>query len=236
MYHQSTSSLKSSTSNHGQAPPHVIQSPSSWSSLPWVAQNAQPQSGRESVSLSPKYPVVFIGETPSHQSIPLSPYSTTSANTPAQLVHPLLERDTSGRIQYNIAHHPSYIQFRTPVSPQSEQAFYPPITRARIRVPGLPAWSFNAENPQGVTLLDVFNAIYANLHRPVGQSEFAKLPPPVQHTATAGHAARTAANRADFMQGVKRLDCLYPNSLFVGLSLSSDGSGAWNLSLVSRYH
>lgn len=242
MYHPAQSIY---SPDKARSPQHSVQSTSSWSSLPWITQHVQPQAGRD----SPKFPIVIFSDSPKrtpgellelshlvHNAyFPNEPVQSQSSHGPSPpLAHPLL-RVGRGHIHYDLANHPRYIEFAANLNDiTTEEAFYPQTRRAHIRVPAL-GLSFTAENPSSVTMLDVLNAVYSNLHQVLSRDEFNALPVAIQNAAIAGKNQR-AGNRAEFRDGLRRVDCLFPNHLFVGLSLATDGSGAWNLNTASRYH
>jgi len=157
--------------------------------------------------------------------------SDSSRGVPA--VHPLLQYDRAGRLHFDITQPPRYILFRRPADIR-ELAFYPPVSLVYIRVPGQRAWSFSVENPRGITLKDVMDAIYQQMQWPLPPSEFMKLQDDKRSAAARSYQTRTANDPVEYGQGVRRLDCLHPNVLFVGLSLDIDGV-AWNLNFASGY-
>jgi hypothetical protein len=146
----------------------------------------------------------------------------------------VLEHDRAGRLHFDIRQPPRCIIFQLPVDIR-EFAFYPAVARVRIRVPGQRTWSFSVEHHLGISLKDIIDAIYQQMQKPLSPSEFMNLQEDKRTAASLHHKTRTANDPAEYARGVRRLDCLYPDVLFVGLSPSDTDGFAWNLHFSSGY-
>ena len=125
----------------------------------------------------------------------------------------------------------------TPLSGRqfSQTATYPPLVLLKITSDILPEpWTIEAANPVYVTLLDVLQAIYTNLHVPLEESEWARLPRK-QQTRTHAAFERRCQLALDpshcRAQGKLRIDCLANHVIFGGLSPSPETQSSCILSL-----
>ncbi|KAF9072422.1 hypothetical protein BDP27DRAFT_1320423 [Rhodocollybia butyracea] len=105
-------------------------------------------------------------------------------------------------------------------------ATHPSVTRLRILCGILPdtnGWRIEARNPRGVTVKDVFMAIYLLFQQPYSNEEFSTLCPKTQTRVLDAYHARvraTANPQKTWERGMNRVDCLMRHSWFGGLSLT----------------
>lgn len=95
-----------------------------------------------------------------------------------------------------------------------------------IRIPGTP-WILNIQNPQGVTVENVLEALYNELQHIVGRGEYPTFPIQTQNYASIVFHTRTRENHAEHIQGIKRVDFLCSKTQFLGLTRATDGSDMW---------
>lgn len=112
----------------------------------------------------------------------------------------------------------------------------PPVMTMSLKIQELKPASSSIQicNPQGITLEDVLRSIANQAQIPVSSSHFATLDQNRQKQVTEFFHRRVASNRAAHDQGLKGVDTLGPKILFVGLSRSPDGSGAYIVQLAAR--
>lgn len=146
-------------------------------------------------------------------------------------MHPVLRHNHADRLHFDITQPPRFVVFRRPVDIR-EFAFYPPLVRVRLRVPGQRTWSFGVENHLGISLKDIIDAVYQQMQQPLSPSEFMNLQDDKRKTVSLHHQTRTGNDPVEFSRGIRRLDCLFPHVLFVGLSPDTDGA-AWNIHFSS---
>lgn len=147
--------------------------------------------------------------------------SVPGSNVPAPpLLHPLLQ--VSSQLTYDI---------RNPPGPIAGLAFQPSLTRARISVLGHPGWIIEVKNPNGITVQDILNTLYFHFQLPIHHAAYSALPAETVYNSEDHFRRRVGGNRADYIAGIKRLDCLCFQFRFIGLSPSTTIPGIWNLHL-----
>jgi hypothetical protein len=147
-------------------------------------------------------------------------------------LHRVLTYDPAGRLKFNLDLPPSSIAFRPQFSyvHPNHQAFNPPATRVRLNVPHFHGWSFDVTNRDGITLNDMITAISQAFNLPVHQPEYMSFHPRIQASGNAAFQAR--CQRLARPLAMKRLDFLFPNIWFVGLTRPEDGSNSWDIKLA----
>ncbi|KAG8679215.1 hypothetical protein FRC09_019131, partial [Ceratobasidium sp. 395] len=105
-------------------------------------------------------------------------------------------------------------------------AFTPGVPRIRLICKDLLPWQITVASPDGgpISITDIFNSIYKELHRPLAESEFwacgekerAKL------TDTWNKEMKTAEGRERANQGVLRVDWAGGKTVFGGLGIDQD--------------
>ncbi|KAJ3928736.1 MAG: ectomycorrhiza-regulated small secreted protein [Lentinula lateritia] len=114
----------------------------------------------------------------------------------------------------------------------SAPATRPPLTHLRIYcgiMPDSDAWCIETQNPSGVTVRNVLDAIYDAFKQPFSHESFNTLCPKSQTIVLNTFHARVRAagapdlSRAVWEEGIQRGDCLMRHSWFGGLSLSFEG-------------
>lgn len=112
-------------------------------------------------------------------------------------------------------------------SERAQHATSPPRTFLRITCDLVP-WTIEITRPQGVTLGDVLDAVYADLHKRVRRSEWLIAQDGLQEKIVRAFAWRcynsTAPRGFEEQQGPKRVDWLLKRTVFRGLSHGPDES------------
>ena len=131
-------------------------------------------------------------------------------------------------------HHLAHIRFRPCYSPSvmNEQALFPALNRMCITIPGIPVWVVDVRNPTTVTVSDVLGTLHAFFDASVDREEFLTFPPEIQRTSADAFNLRISQNPAARSYGMKRLDLIYPNVYFVGLTRAVNGSLRWDIHLA----
>ncbi|KAI0027236.1 hypothetical protein K488DRAFT_62149, partial [Vararia minispora EC-137] len=108
----------------------------------------------------------------------------------------------------------------------SSFATEPPVPLMRLYHPRLP-WYIDvvASYPVGATLQDVFSALWRFLHARIQRSDFYNSAVTEEERAKIAGAfhARCGEDRAGVAQGVRRVDFLMRECMFLGLSKGRDG-------------
>ncbi|KAF8069109.1 ectomycorrhiza-regulated small secreted protein [Lyophyllum atratum] len=121
----------------------------------------------------------------------------------------------------------------------SQHATTPRVPYLNISCGILPEqWAMTAHNPQGVTLLDVFQTIYACLQVQLTHAEWDAMCLKHQNRISAVFDLRwrlAAAPATTHAQGVLRADCLLNHILFGGLALSLVAADSCVLTLRRPY-
>ena len=163
-------------------------------------------------------------------------------NPLVEFTHPIVSKGSSSSFLWDLRDPPSTAaravhslssQYH---GPGGEFATNPPISALRVVCDILPYpwWRIKARNDGGVTVRDVFDAIYNTLHVPLtntewdGLSEKQKLR--VQRAFEVRWSAAAQPQR-ERKQGLRRVDCLLGSTTFAGLSMSDDSDFDCVLSL-----
>ena len=136
---------------------------------------------------------------------------------------------------FNMMNHLAHIRFRPcyPTSVMNEQALFPASNRMCITIPGIPVWVVDVRNPTTVvTVSDVLGTLHAFFDASVDREEFLTFPAEIQRTSADAFNRRISQNPAARPYGMKRLDLIYPNVFFVGLTRAVDGSLRWDIQLA----
>jgi len=147
------------------------------------------------------------------------------------MLHPLLTYNPAPMLKFNVSMPTSHIVLRPDCSPGalSEPATNPPVQRLELTVSGI-MWTIEAVNPHGVTVSDVFNAIFANLNLRITHQEYVRHNPRAQHEATIAFMDRGTGGRSP-TDGLRRIDFVGQHFMFLGLSQTNDGTRRWVIQL-----
>jgi len=106
----------------------------------------------------------------------------------------------------------------------SQPATSPPVTSLRITCDVFPChWPIEPHNPRGVTIRDIFEAIYAVVQTPIRRTEWAGLSDKQRDRITDVFDQRWNLSSDPWRvrgNGVTRADCLLHSTSFSGLSMS----------------
>lgn len=162
-----------------------------------------------------------------HALVALKPTSSRSPRADTELIWDLRFSPTHSRLTASPRYSPSS-------SSTTQFATAPALTSLRIRCGLFPfdEWTIHVQNPQGVTVDDVFAAIYKNLRRGVSKVEWDTFTR-TQQTRVAEafyeRSRRSSDPKHEHNSGVRRIDFLLKNTTFIGLSPSLEEAFTWNL-------
>ncbi|KAF8996642.1 hypothetical protein BDQ17DRAFT_1364203, partial [Cyathus striatus] len=155
-------------------------------------------------------------------------YVTSTKPTRAR-EHHFLEYHSRPVVDYDMAQHPSTIQFHHHHIPSHvlyEAATTPALPSMMLKSPYLP-WTVKvyASNGSYVTLFDVFDSIYRTMYKGITSHEFATLPSDHERQrATRAYEARYSRHHSsrsreeEKRQGMKRIDFLMGHTIFSGIT------------------
>ncbi|KAG9087851.1 hypothetical protein FRC06_002333 [Ceratobasidium sp. 370] len=179
---------------------------------------------------NPQHPVLYQVNTPWAGPTALPPMDE------APQLHNLLSsnaRPSQGYIDWDIRNSPNTARVIWPGNRSglvtqygTTSAFTPGVPRIRLVCKDLLPWQITVASPDGgpISITDIFNSIYKELHRPLAESEFwacgekerAKL------TETWNREMKTADGRERANQGVLRVDWAGGKTVFAGLGIDQD--------------
>ncbi|KAF8608871.1 hypothetical protein BDV93DRAFT_518919 [Ceratobasidium sp. AG-I] len=199
---------------------------------PQAYPQAQPQLpiAANPYSLHPHHPVLYQVNTPWAGPTALPPTDDTPQ------LHNLLaygNRGGQGYIDWDIRNHPNTARViwsnnrHGMVSQyESTSAFTPGVPRIRLICKDVLPWQITVASPDGgpISINDIFNSIFKELHRPLAESEFwacgekerAKL------TETWSKEMKNSSGRERANPGVLRVDWAANKTVFAGLSVDQD--------------
>ncbi|KAH9911643.1 hypothetical protein B0H21DRAFT_454401 [Amylocystis lapponica] len=152
-------------------------------------------------------------------------------------LHPYLRHSASSPAMYlDLRLNPSTLRFRALERPINEWdltrfACEPPLAHMRLYNAHFP-WFVDVEsgNPAGVTLHELFAAIYASMMMPITQADFWNNEMDESVRERIGLAwAQRCADEEERSRGVRRVDFLMGRVVMEGLAKGKDGS--WEMRL-----
>ena len=113
-----------------------------------------------------------------------------------------------------------------------------PVLHITCGVFPLHDWDIEVVNPTGVTVDDVLAQLYHTMRKRITNKEWARLSRQQQSYIAETFSLRTKSSsdpRYEHSQGVRRVDWLMSNTLFVGLTPSTDKPYTWTLTLKRNH-
>ena len=204
---------------------------------PHYASSSPTPSPRFSASIlpssTPRQTSPELGFGSQYHSIPLP-------GIPASL-HPVLTLQRSPAVEYDLTLAPETMRlfaYDIPAQFWTQQAAIPLVPFLKVSFPGLP-WHVTvypgSTSTTGVTVGDVFAAIYRLLRTNVSKHEFARAPSDAHRiAATAAYESRVMRMHPSLRQferakGLKRIDFLGEHRHFFGLVPVKGSSEGWML-------
>ena len=170
-----------------------------------------------------------------------SPYCSIPLPGMPASMHPVLSLQHRPAVEYDLTLAPETMRLFAYDIPRhfwTQQAALPPVPFLKISFPGLP-WHVTVHpgstSTTGVTVGDVFAAIYRLLRTNVSKHEFARAPSDAHRiAATAAYESRVMRMHPSLRQferakGLKRIDFLGEHRHFFGLVPVKGSSGGWML-------
>lgn len=159
-----------------------------------------------------------------------------------EFIHPIASKGKSCSLLWDLRDPPSTVARAVYALPQqyhgpgTEFATTPPISALRIVCDILPyeSWRIKARNSEGITVRDVFEAIYNTLQVPLTDTELDGLSEKHRLRVQNAFEVRWRAARqpvGERRRGMRRVDCLLGSTTFAGLSMSDDSDFDCVLSL-----
>ncbi|KAG6831607.1 hypothetical protein H0H92_009080 [Tricholoma furcatifolium] len=160
---------------------------------------------------------------------------------PSHIHHALSSTHTKPVIYYDLSLPPSNASFHhsLPDNTMFQMATNPPLPYMIIKCPAFPGGAIRVDGPQGVSIMDVFNAIYTTLRGSASQAEFERLPRERQQKVSAAYYRRYSsipnekARAMEEQKGLKRVDMLEERRMFGGLRSTMEGPEVWELCVVA---